>query len=86
MGKPLIDIKDLSLELKLKEKTIRNRLSNKTWPIPPIRIGRTLRWRKADVDRALDLLADQPQKERQLGPENPIYPSPKTGKPTTENG
>ncbi len=24
---------------------------NGTWPIPPIRIGRALRWRQSDVDR-----------------------------------
>jgi hypothetical protein len=57
MIKPLIDINDLSAELKIPAKTIRNRLSNKSWPIPPIRIGRTLRWRRADVIRALTKLA-----------------------------
>jgi hypothetical protein len=59
MGKPLIDINDLSIELKISPKTIRNRLSNKSWPILPIRIGRTLRWRRVDISRALTLLADR---------------------------
>ncbi len=51
MSDYLIDIKDLSEQLKIPPKTIRNKLSNGTWPIPPIRIGRALRWRQSDVDR-----------------------------------
>ena len=51
MSDYLIDIKDLSQQLKIPAKTIRNKLSNGTWPIPPIRIGRALRWRQSDVDR-----------------------------------
>ena len=45
----LIDIDDLSGCLKIPAKTIRNKLSNGTWPIQPIRIGRALRWRESDV-------------------------------------
>ncbi len=47
----LIDIKDLGQQLKIPEKTIRNKLSNGTWPLAPVRIGRALRWRQSLVDR-----------------------------------
>lgn len=47
----LIDIKDLGQQLKIPEKTIRNKLSNGTWPLEPVRIGRALRWRQSLVDR-----------------------------------
>lgn len=32
-------------------KTIRNKLSNGTWQLPPVRIGRSLRWLQSEVDR-----------------------------------
>jgi hypothetical protein len=63
---PLIEINDLSVELKIAAKTIRNRLSNKSWPIPPIRIGRTLRWRREDVIRALTKLVVDTESRRQF--------------------
>jgi predicted DNA-binding transcriptional regulator AlpA len=47
----LVDIAELSSRLNIPEKTIRNKLSDRTWPIHPLRIGRTLRWRESDVDR-----------------------------------
>ena len=47
----LIDIQDLGRQLKVPVKTIRNKLSNGTWPLEPVRIGRALRWRQMDVDR-----------------------------------
>ena len=47
----LIDINDLAQQIKVPAKTIRNKLSNGTWPLPPVRIGRALRWRQAEVDR-----------------------------------
>ncbi len=47
----LIDINDLSQQLKIPPKTIRNKLSDGTWPLVPVRIGRALRWRQAEVDR-----------------------------------
>ena len=50
MGDQLINIDDLGKQLKIPAKTIRNKLSNGTWPLPPIRIGRALRWRQSDVD------------------------------------
>ncbi len=49
----LFDINDLSERFKVPAKTIRNKLSNGTWPVPPVRIGRALRWRQSDVDRFL---------------------------------
>ena len=51
MGDDLINIQDLGLQLKIPVKTIRNKLSNGTWPLAPVRIGRALRWRQAEVDR-----------------------------------
>ena len=46
----LIDIQDVARQLKIPPKTIRNKLSNGSWPLKPIRIGRALRWRQVDVD------------------------------------
>jgi predicted DNA-binding transcriptional regulator AlpA len=50
MVEPLIDINGLAQLLRVSAKTIRNKLSNGTWPIPPVRIGRSLRWRLSDVE------------------------------------
>ena len=47
----LIDINDLSQQLKIPPKTIRNKLSNGTWPLEPVRIGRARRWRQSEVER-----------------------------------
>jgi predicted DNA-binding transcriptional regulator AlpA len=49
----LLNIQDLADRLKIPPKTIRNKLSNGTWPITPIRIGRALRWRETDVAAAI---------------------------------
>ena len=49
MEERLFDIKDLAEVLKIPPKTIRNKLSNGTWPIEPFRIGKLLRWRQSDV-------------------------------------
>jgi predicted DNA-binding transcriptional regulator AlpA len=51
MGEELIDIHDLGHQLKIPVKTIRNKLCNGTWPLRPVRIGRSLRWRQSEVDR-----------------------------------
>lgn len=51
MNDELIDIQDLGIQLKIPVKTIRNKLCNGTWPLRPVRIGRSLRWRQAEVDR-----------------------------------
>jgi predicted DNA-binding transcriptional regulator AlpA len=53
MEEQLIDINDLAGILKVPAKTIRNKLSNGTWPIEPLRIGKALRWRTSDVDAFL---------------------------------
>jgi len=50
MNDPLLDIRDLSKALKIPEKTIRNKLSDGSWPIEPLRIGKALRWRPEDVE------------------------------------
>jgi predicted DNA-binding transcriptional regulator AlpA len=72
MRRSLLDINELSAELKIATKTIRNRLSNKSWPIPPIRIGRTLRWRPSDVTRALASLTDKNGAQRSPRCKKPI--------------
>jgi len=53
MSDRLLDIEDLANRLKIPAKTIRNKLSNGTWPISPVRIGRALRWRETDVAAAI---------------------------------
>jgi predicted DNA-binding transcriptional regulator AlpA len=53
MNDRLLDIQDLADRLKIPTKTIRNKLSNGTWPIRPVRIGRALRWRETDVATAI---------------------------------
>lgn len=50
MNEQLIDINDLADQLKVPPKTIRNKLSNGSWPIEPLRIGKALRWRQSDVN------------------------------------
>jgi len=61
MQNQLIDIDDLSKALKIPAKTIRNKLSNGTWPIKPVRIGRALRWRESDVTQAIAALPNDPR-------------------------
>ncbi|PLX37827.1 MAG: excisionase [Hyphomicrobiales bacterium] len=58
MPSRLIDIRDLSEQLKVPEKTIRNKLSDGKWPLHPIRIGRCLRWRQSDVDAYIEDLVE----------------------------
>lgn len=53
MNEQLIDINDLAAILKVPPKTIRNKLSDGTWPIDPFRVGKALRWRQSDVDAFL---------------------------------
>jgi predicted DNA-binding transcriptional regulator AlpA len=53
-----LDIAELASRLKIPAKTIRNKLCEGTWPIPPLRIGRAVRWRESDVDRVIAGLAE----------------------------
>lgn len=50
MPDQLLDINDLAAVLKVPAKTIRNKLSNGSWPITPMRIGKALRWRQSEVE------------------------------------
>jgi len=59
MGDQLIDINDLAERLKVPPKTIRNKLSQGTWPVAPVRIGRALRWRESDVNAMIAGLGGQ---------------------------
>ncbi len=54
MREQLIDIRDLEAILKIPAKTIRNKMSNGTWPIEPLRIGKSIRWRQSDVEAFLE--------------------------------
>ncbi len=67
MGDQLVDIKDLGQQLKVPTKTIRNKLSNGTWPVEPIRIGRSLRWRQSDVDRLIKVEIGQSGRDSENG-------------------
>ena len=49
----LIDINDLAGILKIPAKTIRNKLSDGSWQLPPLRIGKALRWSQTDVEAFL---------------------------------
>jgi hypothetical protein len=55
--KRLIDINELSRDLNIPVKTIRNKLSDGSWPIAPLQIGRSLRWDPSIVAKELSLLA-----------------------------
>ena len=59
MADTLIDINDLAGMLKIPAKTIRNKLSDGTWDLTPLRIGKSLRWSQADVDTYLNRLKSQ---------------------------
>ena len=52
----LIDLNDLAGILKIPAKTIRNKLSDGSWELPPLRIGKALRWSDADVNAYLSRL------------------------------
>ena len=49
----LMTIKQLAQILSIAQQTIRNKLSDGTWPIEPIRVGRCLRWRPEALERFL---------------------------------
>ena len=59
MSDTLIDINDLAGILKIPAKTIRNKLSDGSWELTPLRIGKALRWSRADVDSYLQYLKGQ---------------------------
>ena len=54
--KRLIDIKELSLRLAMKPQTIRNQLSAGTFPLPPKKLGRLVRWPLHEVEAFMDHL------------------------------
>ena len=60
----LIDINDLSKVLKINPKTIRNKLSNGSWPIEPVRVGKLLRWRISDVEAFLSQDIERQNRKR----------------------
>lgn len=52
----LMDINELANYLSLKCQTIRNKLSNGSFPIAPKKLGGALRWDIREVDQFLDKL------------------------------
>jgi excisionase family DNA binding protein len=55
--KRLLTVKNLAYKLNISERTIYNKLSNGTFPIKPLRVGkRLLRWRTGDVEQYLNSL------------------------------
>lgn len=55
--KELLTVKDLASILIISKRTIYNGVSNGTFPLRPIRIGRRLlRWRRRDVEKYLESL------------------------------
>ena len=50
----LINIEELAAMLGgVPEKTLRNKFADGTWPVRPVRIGRTLRWRLSEVRKVV---------------------------------
>jgi predicted DNA-binding transcriptional regulator AlpA len=61
-------VHELANRLKIPAKTIRNKLCDGSWPMLPLRIGRSLRWEESEVNRVLANLAasrSNPAKSRQ---------------------
>ena len=52
----LLGIKELSEYIGYKPQTIRNMLNCGTFPIPAKKLGRLLKWERAEVDKYLDKL------------------------------
>ena len=52
----LIDINELADYLSLRRQTIRNKLSNGSFPIAPKKLGGALRWDVRDVERFIESL------------------------------
>jgi len=52
----LIDINELAKIMNLAVQTIRNQLCSGSFPIPPKKIGGSLRWDSRDVEKFLDNL------------------------------
>ncbi|MEI6610984.1 MAG: hypothetical protein WCO53_14755 [Deltaproteobacteria bacterium] len=56
MEKRMMDIKELSSYIGLKQQTIRNQISMGKFLIPTKKLGRLLKWDRRDVDGFLDKL------------------------------
>lgn len=54
--KELLTVKGLARRFLISDRTVYNKVSNGTFPIKPIRIGRLLRFRREDVDAYLESL------------------------------
>lgn len=56
MEKQLLTVRETAEILNISDGTIYNRMSRDSknpWPIKPVRIGRSVRFRKADVDKMM---------------------------------
>lgn len=54
--KELLTVRDMARRFIISDRTVYNKVSNGTFPIKPIRIGRLLRFRREDVDAYIDSL------------------------------
>jgi predicted DNA-binding transcriptional regulator AlpA len=56
ISRRMLGIEEVSTIIGLKPQTIRNKLSNGTFPIATRKIGRLLKWDSKDIERFLDSL------------------------------
>ena len=65
----LLDFASAAERLGIATKTMRNRLSQGTWPIKPVRIGRRVMWRESDItDVVAGRIEIPPGVRREEGP------------------
>jgi excisionase family DNA binding protein len=55
-AKELVTVKGVARRLIISERTVYNKVSNGTFPIRPIRVGRLLRFRIRDIHDYIDSL------------------------------
>jgi len=56
IGRRMLGIEEVSIIIGLRPQTIRNKLSNGTFPIATKKIGRLLKWDSKDIEKFLDRL------------------------------
>ena len=56
IGRRMLGIEEVSIIIGLRPQTIRNKLSNGTFPIATKKIGRLLKWDSGDIEKFLDSL------------------------------
>jgi len=56
ISRRMLGIAEVSTIIGLKPQTIRNKLTNGTFPIPTKKVGRLLKWDSRDIEKFLDSL------------------------------